>query len=180
MDNSAQDYKFAQSDEFVVLITGVQARLYAYVLSLLGDPHQAADVVQETNLVLWRKADQYKPGTDFVAWACSVAHFQVLAFRQKTGRDRLVFDDLLLADLAEKAAERTELFDSRLRALFDCMKRLTERQRALFRRHYADGQSIRDMADTGGETPGAITQAMFRARLALLKCVEQNTRRVEE
>lgn len=170
----------AHSDEFVVQITGVQARLYAYVLSLLGDPHQAADVVQETNLVLWRKANDFAPDTDFAAWACRVAHFQVLAFRQKMGRDRLVFDDLLLADLAERAAGRSESFDARLSVLFDCMKRLSERQRALFRRHYADGQSIGEMAAAGGETAGAITQAMFRARLALLKCMNQNTKRTED
>jgi RNA polymerase sigma-70 factor, ECF subfamily len=170
----------AHSDEFVVLITGVQARLYAYVLSLLGDPHQAADVVQETNLVLWRKANEYTPGTEFAAWACRVAHFQVLAFRQKMGRDRLVFDDLLLADLAERAAGRSDTFDARLKVLYDCMKRLSERQRGLFRHHYADGQSIRDMAAAGGETTGAITQAMFRARLTLLKCIEQNTKRTKD
>lgn len=174
MDSPAHD------DQFVVLITGVQARLYAYVLSLLGDPHQAADVVQETNLVLWRKAGEYTPGTDFAAWAYRVAHYQVLAFRQKMGRDRLVFDDVLLADLAERAAGRSEAFDARLKVLYDCMKRLSERQRRLFRNHYADGQSIRDMAAAGGETAGAITQAMFRARLALLKCIDQNTRRIED
>ena len=42
--------------EFVQLLTSNQSRLYAYVLSLLGDRTQAEDVMQETNAVLWRKA----------------------------------------------------------------------------------------------------------------------------
>jgi RNA polymerase sigma-70 factor, ECF subfamily len=166
-------------DEFVLLITGVQARLYAYVLSLLGDPHQAADVLQETNLVLWRKADEYTPGSDFTAWAYRVAHFQVRASRQKLGRDRLVFDELLLADLAQKAAGRSAAFDARLAALYDCMKKLFERQRELLQRHYAEGQSIGEMAAAMGQTTGAIAQALFRARVALLKCIEQETKREE-
>jgi RNA polymerase sigma-70 factor (ECF subfamily) len=164
-------------DEFVVLITGVQAKLYAYVLSLLGDPHQAADVLQETNLVLWRKANEYTPGTDFTAWAYRVAHFQVLAQRQKLGREKLVFDDLLLADLNANAAQRSDTFDSRLATLYDCMKKLSERQRNLFDRHYADGQSIGEMAAARGETAGAITQAIFRARVSLLKCIENEMKR---
>lgn len=171
VDNSAH------SDEFVVLITGVQAKLYAYVLSLLGDPHQAADVLQETNLVLWRKSNEYTLGTDFNAWAYRVAHFQVLAQRQRLGRDKLVFDDLLLADLTARAAQRSGAFDGRLAALHDCMKKLSERQRNLFDRHYADGLSIGEMAAARGETAGAITQAIFRARLSLLKCIEQETQR---
>lgn len=167
----------SRGDEFVLLITGVQARLYAYVLSLLGDPHQAADVLQETNLVLWRKADQYVPGSDFTAWAYRVAHFQVMAQRQRLGRERLVFDDLLLADLAQKAADRSAAFDLRLNALYDCMTKLSTRQQELFRRHYAEGQSIGEMAAVRGETAGAIAQALFRARVALLKCIEQETKR---
>ena len=169
--------KSPPGDEFVLLITGMQARLYAYVLSLLGDPHQAADVLQETNLVLWRKAGEYVQGTNFAAWAYRVAHFQVLAFRQKVGRDRLIFDDLLLSELAVRAASRGEAFDARLNALYGCIKKLSERQRGLLQRHYADGQSIRDMAMACRETVGAIAQSLFRARLALLKCIEHATQR---
>jgi RNA polymerase sigma-70 factor, ECF subfamily len=166
-------------DEFVLLITEVQARLYAYVFSLLGDPHQAADVLQETNLVLWRKSAEYTEGTDFVAWARRTAYFQVLAFRKKMGREHLIFDDLIVAELASQTASRSETFSARLNALNDCMKRLLERQRELLKCHYADGQSIHDIAVARGETIGAIAQALFRARIALLKCIEQNAEQKE-
>jgi RNA polymerase sigma-70 factor, ECF subfamily len=166
-------------DEFVLLITNVQARLYAYVFSLLGDPHQAADVLQETNLVLWRKSAEYIEGTDFVAWARRTAYFQVLAFRKNVGREHLIFDDLIVAELASQTASRSEMFSVRLNALNDCMKRLSERQRELLSCHYTDGQSIHDIAVTRGETIGAIAQALFRARIALLKCIEQNTEQNE-
>lgn len=39
------------------LMTEYQGRLYAYVLSLPGDPDQANDVLQEANLVLWPTAN---------------------------------------------------------------------------------------------------------------------------
>jgi RNA polymerase sigma-70 factor, ECF subfamily len=168
-----------QHDEFVLLITDVQARLYAYVLSLLGDPHQAADTLQETNLVLWRKSAEYTEGTDFVAWARRTAYFQVLAFRKKVGREHLIFDDLIVAELASQAADRSETFSTRLNALNDCMKRLPERQRGLLNCHYADSQSIHDIALARNETTGAIAQALFRARIALLKCIEQNSEQEE-
>ena len=132
----------AEHDQFVLLITSVQARLYAYVFSLLGDPHQAADVLQETNLVLLATDPaEYAAGTDFLSWAFRVAYLEVLAFRQKLGRDHLIFDDVLLADLAAKVASRNETFDAQINALDDCMKRLSDRQRELLHSHYTDGPS---------------------------------------
>lgn len=99
------------SDAFVQLMTEHQGRLYAYVLSLLGDPDQANDVLQEANLVLWRNAGEFQMGSNFRAWAFRIAHFQVMAHRQRQLRDRLVFDDELLAvlDPAAKAVDEIEV-----------------------------------------------------------------------
>jgi RNA polymerase sigma-70 factor (ECF subfamily) len=168
------------SDEFVLLITNVQASLYAYVFSLLGDPHQAADVLQETNLVLWRKSSEFLPGTDFAAWARRVAHFQVMAFRKKLGREHLFFDDAIVADLTMRNGERGGRFDNRLVALSDCMKKLSERQRGLIGSHYAEARSIQEIATARNETAGAVAQALFRARMSLLKCIEQNANAEEK
>ena len=96
------------SFEFVQLLTSHQSRLYAYVLSLLGDRTQAEDVMQETNAVLWRKAHDFKLGTNFGAWMFKVACFQVMAHRRRLTRDRLVFDDDFLQDVAEDAEQQCE------------------------------------------------------------------------
>ncbi len=45
--------------QFVTLRTSHQGRLFAYVLSLVGDADQARDVMQETNTVLWQKSADF-------------------------------------------------------------------------------------------------------------------------
>lgn len=55
--------KRLSESEFVLLITSHQAAIYAYVLTLLPDRVAAQDVLQETNLVLCRKRDEFEPGT---------------------------------------------------------------------------------------------------------------------
>src|SRR4051812_13542352 len=77
-------------------ITACQAALYAYVCSLLGTSAGAADVLQEANLVLWEKAMEYDPERPFLPWARRIAHFQVLAYRKRQSREKLLFDDDLL------------------------------------------------------------------------------------
>ena len=165
----------SQTDRYVILLTAMQSRLYAYVLSLLGDKEQAADVLQETNLTLWRKASEYDETRVFAPWAYRIAHFEVLAYRKKLGRERLVFDDTLLANLSVYAAERGESFNLRLSALQGCMAELSEQQRDLVRHHYGDAQSIKEIAKLRGMSTGAVAQSLFRTRLTLMKCIERET-----
>lgn len=48
------------TEAFVQLMTAHQGRLYGYILSLLGDVDQANDVLQESNVVLWRNAAEFQ------------------------------------------------------------------------------------------------------------------------
>lgn len=122
-------------EDLIVLLTTHQSRLFAYILSLMGEPNQALDVLQETNLTLWRKAKELRPGSNFTAWALQVAYYQVLACRQRQRRDRLVFDDDLVAQLSQEAASDQGEFLHRQTTLGDCLKKLNSRHAALIDRH---------------------------------------------
>ena len=159
--------------EFVLNITRFQGRLYAYILSLLCDPELAADVLQETNLVLWSKAGQFRPGSDFASWAHSIAHYQVLAQRKRTRRDRLIFDDEAIAALSQRASELEGNFEDRQTALQHCLKTIHERHAALISRYYDLDQPLKAIAESLGQSPGAVSQALFRARMALLRCIQK-------
>ncbi len=159
------------SEDFVRLMAAHQGRLFAYILSLLGDPDRANDVLQETNVILWRDSREYQPGSNFKAWAFRIAHFQVMAFRQRQIRDRLVFEDELLEVLACGARETDDLFEDRQRRLKGCLEKLPPRHRGLVRCRYAEAQSPQAIARERGMTPNAVMQALFRIRQALVQCV---------
>jgi RNA polymerase sigma-70 factor, ECF subfamily len=161
------------SDAFVQLMTEHQGRLYAYVLSLLGDPEQANDVLQEANLVLWRNAVEFQMGSNFRAWAFRIAHFQVMAHRQRQLRDRLVFDDEMLAVLDPAAKAVDESYEERQERLTACLEKLPEAQRVLLRQRYADGLSLQAIADSVRQTANAVAQTLFRVRRTLIDCVSR-------
>jgi hypothetical protein len=54
--------------EFLELYSHNYPRLQYYLMSLLPTADDAADVLQETSLVLWRKFAAYETGTNFFAW----------------------------------------------------------------------------------------------------------------
>lgn len=160
-----------QSDAFVLQITACQSRLYAYILTLTGDREQARDVLQECNVVMWSKADQFELGTNFIAWAFSIARFQVMASRQKIARDKLVFDDEILEGIAD-IFEEDQPFDDRQAALGLCIEQIPPNHRNLIKIRYTDGLSVKEIASQVDKSANAVAKLLHRTRLALMHCIE--------
>ena len=161
------------TERFVQRLIECQPRVYAYVLAMLADADLADEVLSETNLVLWRKADEFVEGTDFGAWACTVARYQVMAARQKLARDRMVFDDDVLASIADAAPDRTVDIDDRRRALRHCLHSLSRDQQQLIHARYAGDGTVRSLARQLGRPAGSISQTLYRLRNLLLTCIER-------
>jgi RNA polymerase sigma-70 factor (ECF subfamily) len=161
--------------DFVQLMIGCQSRLYAFIMSLVCDPDQAADILQQTNLVMWEKSDQFTPGTNFSAWAYQIARYQVMAYRQRRRRDRHVFDDETLAAVASVFEERAEGLDDKLTALSHCMNQLSDDARTLIRTRYRDGFSVKQIADQLGHSANRVAVRLHRLRLALMECMQRGT-----
>jgi RNA polymerase sigma-70 factor (ECF subfamily) len=78
---------------FVRQLTDAQFALLSYIMLLTGSSADARDILQDTNLTIIKDAAHYRVGTPFLAWAKTLAYYQVLTYRKKKSRDRLVFDD---------------------------------------------------------------------------------------
>src|SRR5690606_4303558 len=132
-----------RSEAFIAEVVASQRRLYAYILTLVPDPNDASDVLQQTNMALWRDSDRFQEGTNFIAWAFRIAYFKVLEHREKSQRDRRRFRDTLLDDLAEESpAYSQESDDCRLDAMKQCLETLPVKHRDLIRRRYSRGESV--------------------------------------
>jgi len=129
--------------------------------------------MQETNAVLWRKAHDFELGTNFGAWMLKVAYYQVMAHRRRLTRDRLVFDDDLVREIAEDAEQQCERQEEKQRLLNDCIGKLNERYQELIRRRYTEGATLKSIAAQSGQSENTIKQALFRARAALIECVKR-------
>ncbi len=168
-----QSHVISQNDEFLALVEAHQGSIYAFVLSLMADPHAARDVQQEVNLVLWRKSREFTLGTNFRAWAFRIARLQVLAHRKKSTRDsqRLLFDDHLLESIASQAEEAGDRYEERSIALQSCLKNLPERQRAVVIKRYLHSVSVAQIATELRMKANAVSQLLHRSRQALAECI---------
>lgn len=159
--------------EFIQLLTSHQSRLYAYILSLVFDRNEADDVLQQTNVVLWRNADEFEPGSNFVAWSFRVAYYQVLAHRKQKQREKLIFDDGILNDVAQVANQSDQTFQARQRLIQDCIQKLSTSQRDVIQRRYRNGATLESIAQETEKKVNAVKQLLFRARENLVQCVKK-------
>ncbi len=165
--------------EFVYQLTDWQNRLFGYLVTLLGNVHDAHDVLQETNLVLWRKMDDFTLDSDFGAWARKCAYFQALAFLRDRKRDRHLFDDDLLAQFAEEATDAEHEAGDRILAMRDCLSRLPDTHRQLINLRYGQNQSVQQLAKDTDKKESAMKMMLMRIRQSLHTCIELKLKEVE-
>ncbi len=163
-----------ESIEFISQFLGVQRVLHAYILAQVPSLSEADDILQEANLVLWSKRDEFTIESGIRPLAFRVAHFQVLAHRKRKQRDPLVYNDGVLQLLAEEAGQRADLFDQKREALVYCLKKLRDRDQELLHDRYARGLRGRKLAQRLDRTVDSILHSLHRIRGALRKCVERN------
>jgi RNA polymerase sigma-70 factor (ECF subfamily) len=139
----------------------------------MGHSASSWDVLQETNLVLWAKREEFKEGTNFKAWAHTVARFQVLAHLRDKTREPL---SLLTPEIFEKLEAETKpeptSHEARLRALGNCMNQLAPAASKIVSWHYEEKLSLQKIGKQLSMTTNAVKQALFRARRSLQQCVE--------
>ncbi|MCE9552840.1 MAG: sigma-70 family RNA polymerase sigma factor [Planctomycetes bacterium] len=160
-------------DAFTLRMTEVQLPLFSYVVTLVANLSDANDVLQETNLALLAKREQYDPARPFWPWACQFARLQALAYSKSRQRERHLFSGELIDLLADEAVEDGAELQRERRALEACLKTVGQRGRELLHLRYHDALSCETIAQKVGGTTASVWTALHRARRFLANCVQQ-------
>lgn len=158
---------------FVRLFAQHEHQIYAYIVAALGNWTDADEVMQETSVALWEMFDRFTEGTSFVGWACQIAYFRILRFREKRRRDRLEFDQEFVDAVAATALEESDWFECRRKALGDCVGRLKPHDRDLLQSCYADDGTIKSASERLDRPAKSVYKALARIRQALFDCVQR-------
>lgn len=161
------------SSEFVSLLTEHQADLWAYIISQLPGNPDVGDVLQKTNLTLWTKQHEFQLGTNFRAWAFTVARFQILAHLKKHKRSNwLIFNDELLDTISEEAPEAIPESSLRLKLLESCTAKLQPNHRELLNHRYQSKDGLASYSTQCGRSVSSLSVTLHRIRATLRRCIE--------
>jgi RNA polymerase sigma-70 factor, ECF subfamily len=113
------------------------------------------------------------PGTDFMAWASTVAFYEAKNFQRVAARSRLRFDDELLNTLAAERLDDLRHLDERFDALEHCVGKLDAANRKLVEAVYGEDADIVALAAQLGRAPQTLYNRLNVIRHALADCVER-------
>ncbi|HYE97710.1 MAG TPA: sigma-70 family RNA polymerase sigma factor [Planctomycetota bacterium] len=145
-----------------------------FILGLVPDVNAAEDVFQEVFLTATAKAAEFREGSDFAAWARSIARFKALEL-YRSGRRTSPLDLSVLVQLAEAAPPPPSEEDwSRHRAaLDDCLQAVAPKSRQLVDLRYGQGMLPPEIARRIAWTVSAVHVALSRVRKTLRECAER-------
>jgi len=164
-----------QNHAFDDLIIEFQPRLLAFIYSLCKDKNQAQDVLQNTNVILWSKRDQYEMGSNFKAWAFQIAYFEVKQAKRKVynSKETSLLDSELMESLQTEANRQDEHYHIKRNKLKECLTKLDYEQKVLIIDRYYGNESVQIMANQRGVSPNTMAKQLYRIRKALMQCIEK-------
>ena len=176
LDARRRDMKLVQSvvagdpGAFDRLHAQYRDRVFAFALKRLRDAAEADDVCQDVFLQIFRCIDTFQGRSSLLTWIFGITHHQICRRLRKRRLETYSLDDADAFEVAGEAVPVERCLDA-ARALDDCGRLLEERvsesQREVFRLHYAENQSTRDIAEKLGKSRQAVKISLFRTRRTL-------------
>jgi RNA polymerase sigma-70 factor, ECF subfamily len=161
------------SDRFAVLFLEHGRAIYGHVRALVPNASDADEVFQETSVTVWQKFDQYRPDTDFRAWACRIAYYKVLKLRDRQFRSPRLFSPQLLDLMSEELIVMSDVLDARTEALQLCREKLSERDRDLLDQFHREGVTAKQVARRVGRNVHYVYRSVRRIHDLLFDCIKQ-------
>ena len=172
--NSKNSSEGSRTERFLRLLTPIQGRVFAYILSRWPNKADADDIMQETIATIWNKFDKYQSGTDFQAWAITIAKYTLMNFRKKNHRNPIQFNNEARKVLETKSEDFLKKFDGRINILKECVKKLNNRDRKLIELKYLHELPVKQIAGRFDVTTRAVYKTFSRIYNILMRCLHRS------
>lgn len=147
--------------------------LRGFVTALLPDFSQVDDVIQETFLTVTAKANDFEPGTNFQAWACTIARYKVLELTRRTNTNVVLLDAEVIEALCSTPLNNWNP-ESEMLAIEKCKETLAPQARRAIELRYEKAKQPPEIAKQMGWKVNAVNVALSRARRVLRDCVKRH------
>ena len=154
-----------------------QPQLRAVVRSVVFNPTDVDDILQDVAVTAMEKAAQYdSTRTDIGAWIAGIARIHVRRFLEQQRKRRTnqpTFSSAFVDAAFEHSIGEVETPAS-LTALRDCLRRLDpEQQQLLLRRHEPEMSATRLARETG-YTDSRLSRTLNSLYAVLMKCIQSH------
>ena len=155
---------------FAHLMRAYYAFVYAIVIGIVDNPHDAEEVVQDTFLNAYRGLAQYEEQTKFRNWLAKIARNRALNWLRAQRMDTVSINEVEEHTLQTPDTLDDQLIRDEQRELIrHAMGTLSEKDREIAHSYYLDGASYDELTRTHGLSYKAIAFRLSRAKQRLAK-----------
>lgn len=165
--------QIAEGDQeaFRKLYEETDRAIYGFILSIVRDPHDAEEVMQETYMKVWTSAPSYKAQGKPLAWMFTIArNLCYMRFREQKHKSDLGLDDLDGAEMGQLCPQIEDAADKLV--LQAALKALKEEERQIVLLKNSSGLKHREIAEALGMPLATVLSKYNRA----MKKLEQYLR----
>lgn len=161
LDEHLAGVALGQKESLSRLYLSTRDAVYGFALSLLKNPHDAEDVLQDAYLAVWNSAPGYRSQGKPMAWLLTIAkHLSLMKLRAESGRFEALDDALPDAGFEPCTLDRLTLEIA--------MSALSPEERQIVSLHAIAGLKHRETAELMG-LPLATVLSKYHRALSKLK-----------
>jgi RNA polymerase sigma-70 factor (ECF subfamily) len=158
---------------FQMLYARHHARVYRFILRLVGNEATAEDIVHEVFLDVWRRADEFEAKSRVSTWLLAISrHKAISALRRRSDAQLDEAYAAAIVDLADgpaAAADKSE----RSAILQKCLAKLSPSHREVINLVYYNERTIEEAARSIGVPINTIKTRMHYARNRIAELLTQ-------
>jgi len=136
-------------------------RIFRFALSIVRQPHLAEDVLQETMIVIWKRAKTFKGNSKLSTWLLGIARNLAFNALRKEKRGERLPEEKTMPDPSKQAEMSVHVE----RAL----GKLSDAHREVVHLVYYEEMNLREAAEVLGIPEGTVKSRMHNARKVLAK-----------
>lgn len=158
-------------ERFVRLYSDSQLQIRAFIQTLIYGWTNVEEVLQETNVVIWKKRAVFDLDTNFMHWVKRIAYYEALRFRRDNKKKHQILSDKAIKYIAADAIEVENSIQQESKALECCIEKLVAKDRNLIQKRYIEGISVQAISDELERPSRSIYTSLKRIRNSLRMCV---------
>lgn len=147
------------------------SRIYAFIQRRLNDPADAADVLNEVMLEVWRSAGRFEGRSQALTWVLGIAHNKSLDALRRRGRrqteeldESMPDDDCPAAGDLLNAAQNAEF-------LRRCLEKLSDTYKLVLHLAFFEDMPYPEIARVAKVPVGTVKTRVFHAKRLLKECL---------
>lgn len=149
-----------------------EKRLHRFIQLKLNDFHEASDILNETFLEVWRKADTFQGRSKVSTWVFGIAYYKTMDRLRK--KKPMLIDEDNFPEIVDESpdAMASLLSDERGSHVKFCLETLKEAHRSVMEMAFFEDMSYGEIAKIVDCPENTVKTRMFHAKQAMKHCLQ--------